>query len=218
MASRSLEKAEAAMSEIKSAGVKGELSVVHLDVTDEDSIKKAAVWIEENFGRLDVLMNNAGIASLNQQDVKKQYQFVMDTNVIGPAVVAATLRPLLLMSKNPYSIYVSTGSGSQPRHVVERMKLQPNIKGGGAYVVSKAALNMLAVQEHGQYGPQGLMTFALSPGFVVSNLRGPGEAERSGWGKAGDPEDAGKLALSIIRGERDVDVGCLVHKDGVYPW
>lgn len=57
-----------------------------------------------------------------------------------------------------------------------------------------------------------------SPGFVRSNLRGTTEEERSGWGGAGDPDESGEIVLSVVKGERDGDVGLLVHKDGVYPW
>ena len=77
---------------------------------------------------------------------------------------------------------------------------------------------MLAVLESRDYGSQGLKVFVVSPGFVRSNLRGTSEEARSGWGKAGDPESSGETILSVIKGERDADVGCLVHKDGVYAW
>ena len=60
--------------------------------------------------------------------------------------------------------------------------------------------------------------FVMSPGFVRSNLRGPSEEARSGWGKAGDPEDSGRIVLDIVNGKRDADVGRFVHKDGVYDW
>ena len=55
----------------------------------------------------------------------------------------------------------------------------------------------------------------MSPGLVRSNLRGPSEEARSGWGKAGDPEDSGQIVLDIVQGRRDADTGRIVHKDGV---
>lgn len=77
---------------------------------------------------------------------------------------------------------------------------------------------MLAVLEARDFGPRGFKVFVVSPGFVRSNLRGTSEEQRSGWGQAGDPESSGELILSVVKGERDADVGCLVHKDGVFPW
>ena len=77
---------------------------------------------------------------------------------------------------------------------------------------------MLAVLESRDYGSKGLKVFVVSPGFVRSNLRGTSVEARSGWGQAGDPERSGEIILSVIRGERDADVGCLIHKDGVFAW
>jgi NAD(P)-dependent dehydrogenase (short-subunit alcohol dehydrogenase family) len=216
--SRTLSKAEAAKSEIEAGGIKGTLSTLQLDVTDEKSISEAVAHVEQEFGRLDVLINNAGVGSLGIGNVKTAFKMALETNVMGPAMVAAAFRPLLFKSENPYSIFVSSGQGTLVRNAVQRMSTHGNIKNGGAYAVSKAALNMLAVLEHGEYGPKGLKVFAMSPGFVRSNLRGASEEERSGWGNAGDPEVSGELALSIVQGKRDADVGCLVHKDGIYPW
>lgn len=218
MASRSYEKAKAAMSEIKAAGIKGALSTVQLDVTDEKSIKEAAAHVQQQFGRLDVLVNNAASGSMDP-DVRTRFQLCLETNVTGPAMVAAAFRPLLLKSQNPYSIYVSSGERTLLRNAAQAPPAtHDNIRNGDAYMVSKAALNMLAVLEARDFGPKGLKVFAMSPGFVRSNLRGPSEEARSGWGKAGDPEVSGEIVLGIVQGKRDADVGCLVHKNGVYPW
>jgi len=206
------------MSEIKKAGIKGSLESVQLDVTDERSVEQAAKLVEEKYGHLDVLINNAAIASF-VPDIKTRLQQTMDTNVIGPAVVAEAFRPLLLKAPKPYSIFVSSGwasfgltTGSEPAPY----------KNQEAYRISKAALNMTALIEARDFGPQGLKVFAMCPGFVVSNLRGTSEEARNGTGYraggAGDPEVSGETLLRIIRGERDADVGKFVHKDGVYPW
>jgi NAD(P)-dependent dehydrogenase (short-subunit alcohol dehydrogenase family) len=218
MASRSLEKAKAAMSEIEAAGIKGTLSTVQLEVTDEKSIEEAAAHVQQHFGRLDVLINNAGSGSMDP-DVKTRFKLCLETNVMGPALVSEAFRPLLFNSQNAYSIFVSSGARTLPRNIAGKPpSTHDHIRNGSAYAVSKAALNMLAVLEARDYGEQGLKVFALSPGFVRSNLRGTSEEARSGWGQAGDPMDSGEIVLSIVQGKRDADVGCLVHKDGIYPW
>lgn len=218
MAGRSLEKADLAKSEIEAAGIKGQVSALQLDVTDEKSIETAAAQVEHQFGRLGVLINNAAVGVL-QGDIKTRFRLCLETNVMGPALVSEAFRPLLLKAQNPYSLFISSGQRTLVRNAFERpqshVKIGPS---GGAYQVSKAALNMLAVLEARDYGSEGLKVFAVSPGFVRSNLRGPDEDARSGWGQAGDPIVSGELILSILKGERDADVGCLVHKDGVYSW
>ena len=217
MASRSREKGQAAMSELEAAKPKGALSTVQLDVTDEKSIEAATAYVQQAFGRLDVLVNNAGVGSMSD-DIKTRMKLCLETNVMGPAMVAAAFRPLLLKSPNPYSIYVSSGASTVVRNAFERPVKHEGVKNSEAYQVSKAALNMLAVVEAGNWGHEGLKVFVMSPGFVRSNLRGPSEEARSGWGKAGDPEDSGRIVLDIVQGRRDADTGRFVHKDGVYAW
>jgi NAD(P)-dependent dehydrogenase (short-subunit alcohol dehydrogenase family) len=64
--------------------------------------------VRQQFGRLDVLMNNAGASAIGT-DIKTGYQLCLDTNVMGPTMVTAAFRPLLLKSQNPYSLYISSG-------------------------------------------------------------------------------------------------------------
>lgn len=212
MACRNLEKAEKAKSEIVATGVKGSLSVVELDVTNQALIDKAVTFVEEKFGKLDVLVNNAAGGFLSP-DVKTRFQSSLETNVTGPAMVAASFRPLLLKSPKPYSLFISSGQGSA--NLVKGPSPIPN---GEAYMASKAALNMVALMEWHNFKSQNLRVFSVCPGFVVSNLRGTSEEARTGWGKAGDPEVSGRLILSIIEGKRDGDDGKFVWTDGVYPW
>ncbi|KAF2103493.1 short chain dehydrogenase/reductase [Rhizodiscina lignyota] len=201
IASRSEEKAQAAKSDIEAAGIKGALSTLRSDVTDENSIKEAAAHVEKQFGRLDVLVNNAASGCMDP-DVRTRFQLCLATNVTGPAMVAAAFRPLLLRSHYPYSIYVSSGARTLPRNAHQTPPTHDNIRNGDAYIVSKAAINMLAVLEAKDCGRKGLKVCVASPGFVRSNLRGPSEEARSGWGKAGDPEVSGELILSIVGGQR----------------
>ncbi|KAL8731124.1 MAG: hypothetical protein Q9181_004423 [Wetmoreana brouardii] len=199
MAGRSKEKIDSALSEIEASGVKGSLSALQLDVTDETSIQRAAKAVEEKHGRLDALLNNAAVGRMDP-DIRTRIRLSMETNVMGPIMVAAAFRPLLLKSSNPYSIYVSSGGGSVTRLSENPYQPLPNGAPDDAYRSSKAALNMIAVLEAKQYGPQGLKVFAMCPGFVVSNLRGTSEDARSGWGGgAGDPQVSGEILLSMLQ-------------------
>ena len=90
MTGRSLEKVK-----IEKAGIKGSLSAIQLDVTDKKSIEQAATPIQEYLGLLHILVNNAVVGS-RDPDIEAGMQLCMETNLIGPAVVAAAFRPLLL--------------------------------------------------------------------------------------------------------------------------
>jgi NAD(P)-dependent dehydrogenase (short-subunit alcohol dehydrogenase family) len=213
IASRSLENGNAARSEIEAGGIKGTLSTLQLDVTDEQSIDAAAKQVEKDFGRVDVLINNAGIAS-QDPNLKKQYEATLTTNVIGPVLVTAAFEPLLLKSKRPYLLHVGSGLGSIGL-AVQPISSGPSIV---TYSVSKTALNMVTVQHARTLGKHGVKVFVLCPGLVRSHLRGKAEEQISVGGRAGDPTASGEFFLSVIEGKRDADVGKFIHKDGVYPW
>ncbi|KAI9783149.1 MAG: hypothetical protein M1835_003876 [Candelina submexicana] len=214
MTGRSLKKVNGAKMDLEAAGIKGSLSTAQLDVTDDESIEQAVKAVRHAHGHLDVLVNNAAVGN-RDPDIKTRLQSCLNTNLMGPALVATAFRPLLLEAQKPYSIFVSSGGGSLTR---AGMPDSARMSYEEAYRVSKAALNMFAVVEARDYGPKGLKVFPMCPGFVVSNLRGTSDDARTGGGQAGDPMDSGKLILSIIQGERDADVGKFVHKDGIYPW
>ncbi|KAK8055082.1 hypothetical protein PG993_000309 [Apiospora rasikravindrae] len=190
MACRSLAKANAAKAEIEAGGITGSISTVQLDVTDDASIEAAAASVEQQLGRLDVLVNNAAMG-VSDLDARTRFLKTMETNTFGPWQVAKAFRPLLLKS--------STGSG--------------------AYSIY-AALNMYMVLDWRQskQNQTNVKVFGMCPGFVVSNLRGPSEAARNPGGAALDPRVSGELVLSIVQGQRDADEGRVVRFEGTWPW
>lgn len=188
---------------------------MQLDVTDESSIAAAAERVEREHGHLDVLVNNAGIFS-QAATLKAQLESTFNTNVIGSALVAEAFTPLLLKSANPYLLYVSSTLGSiTVSSDSHRFDYGLDAR---AYRMSKAALNMLMLQDFKALGEQGVKVFALCPGLVESNLRGGGEQQRSAGGNVGDPDVSGRTILRIVEGGRDADVGKFIDKDGVVPW
>lgn len=215
LASRSPEKGAAASKEIQAAGIKGAISTITLDVTDEKSIAAATQKIETDHGRLDVLINNAGISG-NDESLKRSLEKSFNTNVIGPALMTEAFTPLLLKYPKPYLLHISSAMGSitragDPSRFEYGFDAQP-------YRMSKAALNMMTMQGSKVLGPQGIKVFAVCPGFVVSNIRGTSEEARTVGGAAGDPMVSGQTVLRILEGERDADVGKFLSKDEVYPW
>ncbi|KAL1884777.1 hypothetical protein Plec18167_002369 [Paecilomyces lecythidis] len=226
IASRTLSKAESAISSILSSGptIQGTLSPLVLDITSPASIQAASHVVSATFNnRLDVLINNAGILS-KSPDLGTRFSETLTTNVVGPALVTDAFAPLLLNARNPYVINVSSLLGSVERAADKGDVFYQTSPLGLAYRVSKAALNMLTVEqgkalgEKREDGRGGVKVFAVCPGLVRSNLRGEKEEERNARGRAGDPEESGRLMLSILEGERDKDVGKFVYKDGVSAW
>jgi len=147
-----------------------------LTITDEASTAAAASFVGEHFGCLDVLINNAAVGGLTAGSLKERMESTLATNVTGPALVSSAFRPLLLKSLSPRSLLISSGAGIASR--ASAMKAH-RLRGGEPYCVCKAALNMLVVQEHLVHEDQGLKVFAVSPSFVISNLRGEDEDARN---------------------------------------
>ena len=215
MASRSSEKGSAACEAVQAAGIKGKVSSIQLDVTDQSSIAVAVKQVEKDHGRLDVLVNNAGVSS-KATTLKESLEATFNTNVMGAALVAEAFTPLLLKSPNAYLLHISSGLGSLTL-ASDASRWDSKID-APAYRMSKAALNMLMVQDAKTLGKQGVKVFAICPGLVESNLRGESQMERTAGGNAKSPEVSGQLILRIMEGERQADVGKFVHEDGVYPW
>jgi NAD(P)-dependent dehydrogenase (short-subunit alcohol dehydrogenase family) len=217
MTGRSQTKVNSARDEIQHEVRNDALAVAELDITDETSIDECAKLVQEKYGRLDVLINNAGIAP-DGPELGKTYRSTLITNVVGPALVSAAFRPLLLKSTNPCSIYISSSTGSLGLITDPTSYMRGTFAGSPAYRASKAALNMTVLHEQLEVAGTHLKIFAICPGLVVSNLRGTSKEAREAGGRAGDPSESAELVLKILRGERDADSTSLIYKDGVHPW
>lgn len=213
MACRSAEKAAQALSEIQATSPKGSLSTIQLDVTDHASIDRAAKIVDEEFGRLDTLINNAGVQP-RSTGLAEQIREAFETNTIGQVMVTEAFRPLLAKSNDARLIFVSTSLSSIS------LRLQPDHKSYGVpvtpYRMSKAALNMWAACVAKEGREQGIRVWVFDPGLVATNLGGNKEALKQMG--AGSSEVSAQTILSVIEGKRDADVGKLMYKDGVHPW
>ena len=216
MGSRSLEKGRAALSQIQSRDLAGSISLVQLDITSDASIDAAKKDVTSQWGRLDILINNAGICPLTfNRDVLRE---TLETNAISPALVTQALAPLLKKANSvPRVVYVSSGLGSIG------LRSDPSViaynEDYKAYRISKAALNMLVACDAWQYERDGFKVFAYCPGYVVSDLAGMRQAKID----KGVPtaEGSARGLLDIAEGKRDADAGKFLHArggDGLFPW
>lgn len=146
--------------------------VVELDVTDDDACAAAIARIDEEAGRLDVLVNNAGVmgpdANLTDTPVA-EFDRVVETNFRGPVVLSRAALPLLLEQECPRIVNVASSMG----------QLNGSNDGGyPAYRMSKAALNGLTTTLDGDYAHRGLLVNAVCPGWTKTSMGGE-EAPRS---------------------------------------
>ena len=138
---------------------------VQLDVTDDSSVEAALGTIAESEGRLDVLVNNAGISATG--DVTSPVALeVFDTNAVGLIRVTQAALPLLERSENPVVVNVSSSLGSfwAVTNPERRQFHFPSI----VYGSSKAAVSMLTVQYAKTF--PGIKFNAVEPGFTATDL------------------------------------------------
>jgi NAD(P)-dependent dehydrogenase (short-subunit alcohol dehydrogenase family) len=157
---------------------------VQLDVTDDTSVGAALGVIAEREGRLDVLVNNAGISAVG--DVTGPIALeVFDTNAIGVIRVTQAALPLLDRSENPVVVNVSSALGSfwAVTNPERRQFHFPTI----IYGSSKAAVSMLTVQYAKTYPD--IKFNAVEPGFTATEL--------TPFSSAGQPVEIG--AEVIVR-------------------
>jgi NAD(P)-dependent dehydrogenase (short-subunit alcohol dehydrogenase family) len=179
--SRDLERGEAAAKEVGPHA-----HALQLDVTDQASIAAAAERVRNEFGRLDVLMQNAAISNTNRKPGQSLEEYVKttrpsnvsldemravwDTNVFGVLAVYQAMLPLLRATPGARIVNVSSGVGSLTTNLDPAFAYRAIF--GPVYPASKTALNALTVAMAIELEPEGIKVNAVSPGFTRTNLNG----------------------------------------------
>lgn len=210
LAARDPERGRQAAGELRASG--GDVHPVTLDVTDDASIAAAAQHVEERFGRLDVLVNNAGITTSEQQpgsvdlDAVRQ---VYATNVLGVIAVTEAMLPLLRRSAAPRIVNVSSSVGSLTAMSDPTSPLA-NLPGGVAYGPSKTTVTSLTVQYAKALRAQGVLVNAADPGYCATDLN-----HHSGYRSAAE---GAAVAVHLATLGGDGPTGGIFGDDGPVPW
>jgi NAD(P)-dependent dehydrogenase (short-subunit alcohol dehydrogenase family) len=144
---------------------------VQIDVTDDESVAAAAADVTKREGKVDVLINNAGVfgpmtdpASLTAADVAG----VLEVNVVGVVRTTSAFLPLLRRSADPVIVNVGSGMGSlELTHDLSRAEAHAIVPG---YTASKAALTMLTTQY--AKGLPDIRINVADPGYTATDLNG----------------------------------------------
>lgn len=166
LGARDLAKGEAAANKLNEAGL--DVRARQLDVTDDESVKLLAAEVGREFGRLDVLVNNAGILyDAWQQASNADFKIVheaLETNTIGAWRMCQAFVPLLRKSRAGRIVNVSSEAGS----LAHMGSTAP------AYSVSKAALNALTRQLAAELRDAKVLVNSVCPGWVATEMGGSG--------------------------------------------
>jgi len=185
---------------------------IALDVTDPASVAAAAAHVHTAFGRLDVLVNNAGIAGTGavppSETTVEAVREVFDTNVYGVIRVTNAMLPLLLRSPAPRIVNVSSmvGSLAQQSDPAGRLSVIPPTV---AYPMSKTALNAVTVQYARELAGRVLVN-AADPGYCATDLN-----DHRGWRSAAE---GAAIAVRLATLDADGPTGGFFNDDGPLPW
>jgi NAD(P)-dependent dehydrogenase (short-subunit alcohol dehydrogenase family) len=167
LGARDAERGTAAAGRLAAGGA--DVRFVAVDVTSDASVEKAVAEIEAQFGRLDVLVNNAGITGGFMPVLETgpaDFQLCYETNVYGPVRMTRAFVPLLREAALPRVVMVSSGMGSLTITTDPR-----RLESGFASLVypsSKSALNMITSQ-YAKALPD-FKVNAVDPGYTATDL------------------------------------------------
>ncbi|WP_128379837.1 SDR family oxidoreductase [Streptomyces cavernae] len=184
---------------------------VPLDVTDDESVNAAAQLIEERAGRLDVLINNAGVAggwpeeptTIDLETVRR----LVETNVFGVIRITNAMLPLLRRSTHPRIVNQSSHVGSLA------LQTRPGVDLGGisgAYSPTKTYLNAVTIQYAKELSDTNILINNACPGYVATDL--------NGFSGTQTPEQGAAIAIRLATLPDDGPTGQLFDDNGVVPW
>lgn len=142
-----------------------------LDVNDAESIATVVAAIESKHGKIDVLVNNAGVANMGPiaglplESLRQQ----LETNTVAPIALAQACLPLLKQADAPMLVNIGSVSGILTTPFA------------GAYCASKAALHALSDALRMELAPLGIRVVTVQPGGVTSALGDNASAEVDRW-------------------------------------
>jgi NAD(P)-dependent dehydrogenase (short-subunit alcohol dehydrogenase family) len=198
---RSVERGEAAAAKLGAR-------FVRLDVTDDASVEAALRVIEEREGRLDVLVNNAGIGSVGIDGLTGESVLAMfNTNAVGVVRVTQAALPLLRKSDNPVVVNISSALGSF--WAVTNPERHESHSPFVVYGATKAAVSMLTVQ-YAKAVPE-IKFNAVEPGFTATDFT-------AGFPGGRPVEESAEVIVRLATLGKDGPTGTFQEKTGELAW
>ena len=213
LGSRDADRGARAVAELAASGVT--VRLVPIDVTDDASVEKAATLVEHDYGRLDVLVNNAGILirkpalEVAADDMRPE----LETNVFGMVRVIHAMLPMLRRSPAARIVNVSSDSATFA-NATEEGSMFARSHESFAYSAAKAAVNMLTVKYANAFrddeGLAHVKINAVTPGYVATDL--------NGFRGVRTPDEGARAAVHWATIGDDGATGGFFDEDGPVPW
>ena len=202
--------------EIKALKIKHpkKIHFVPADISKPEDIKKLVGFAEENFGAIDLLVNNAGVAPKERKDIldiePEDFEYVTDINMKGTFFVTQQFVPLLI--KNQKSRIVNISSMSAYTASINR----------GEYCISKAGISMITKLFSARLAEYGVSVIEIRPGIIETDMTSKFKEKYiklidegiTPIKRMGQPEDIAKCVLSVAQGNFDFCTGTVIDCDG----
>ncbi|KAL3484604.1 hypothetical protein BJX62DRAFT_230139 [Aspergillus germanicus] len=195
---RSEQKAQCAVIEL---GGSDDLTPVVVDLDSDKSIEAAAAFVQERFGSLDILINNAGINRSSNPDatLRQTYRAVFETNVFGPAIMVENFLPLLRASQYPDRriVNVTSGLGLVGMAYSPTSEYSAKVWELPVYRGSKAATNIITAVDAVRLREEGILAIVAAP------VKSP-------------EEGAQPIVRAAVEGSPDALFGNIVDDENIY--
>ncbi len=215
---RPADEVRAQVDELRLSGA--QVSYVVADVADSDARRRLVGAVRSEFGRLDVLVNNAGVAPRQRVDLlqatEESYDEVMRTNLKGPYFLTQACASWMIEQRsiNPSWSGCIVNISSMSASVVSTNR--------GEYCLSKAALSMATKLWATRLGEFDIPVYEIRPGVIRTDMTEPvarrySEMLKNGltiqrrWGT---PDDVGRAVAALVRGEVPYATGQVIRVDG----
>jgi 3-oxoacyl-[acyl-carrier protein] reductase len=186
------------------------------DVADPDQVQRLVAQVLDRFGRIDVLVNNAGIYERHPvldtayPDWQESWRRTLDTNLVGPANLVHAVAPHMVAAGGGRIVNITSRGAfrGEPEHA--------------AYGASKAGLNSFSQSMAKALAPHGVVVTAVAPGFVETDMAAPylhgpdGDAVRaqSPLGRAATPEEIARVVVFLASPGTESMTGAIVDVNG----
>ncbi len=184
------------------------------DISDISQIDALKIYAENKYGKIDVLVNNAGVAPKVRKDIleiePEDFDFVIDINLKGTFFVTQKISELLI--KNNESRIINISSMSAYTASVNR----------GEYCISKAGISMITKLFAARLAEYGVSVFEIRPGIIDTDMTAKVKERYQNLisdgltpiNRMGMPDDIGKCVCAIAKGDFDFCTGSVIDCDG----